>query len=425
MILVGWSTVSPNSWRLMVAMSFLASVARSGPTRLMIPAAAWYALQFGPLTVAILYLLTRKNTAMRQIDWAIVVFLGVYALCALVTVATGLLPRQTLEQSGLLIFMFAFLALTFSRRWATSDTIRGDLVLGFALICAAQVVGLAGMATGQAWPIGVYGRFQGPFSDANYAGILSAAGIMIGVYIMGTARDQRRWWPIAVGLLVLGVAFVLSGARGALLGLGLGFLSQVLVRASRRVILGVAIVGTALAGIVLVAVPKLVPPLGGAFSRTLQGSDITSGRLKIYGEVLSRWSHMPWFGTGYRTTELLTGGFSGHNVYLSVLAETGILGAAVFAALLFFILRAGPRSGRQKWLVGAVVTVLTIELTESTLFGWGGPNAMLAWLTLLAFAALGRIAAASAMSANRLEPTGGAHTPALARLRTFANRFSQ
>ena len=419
-----WGTVRPNLWRMAVAISFLASVARSGPARFMLPAVVWYALQFGALAVAIVLLLPRRHLTMRTIDWGIVTFLGIYAFCALFTTVTGLLPRHTLAQAGLLILMFAFLGLTFATRWVTPDTIRGDLLLGFALICGAQATGLAGLVAGQAWPVADYGRFQGVFTDANYAGILAATAIMIGAYLIGSQKRGPLLWLIILGLLGLGIALGLSGARGALLALGLGAVSLVLVRASRRIIAAFAAVVIALGAAALIAVPKLGPSWAGAFSRTLQGSDVTSGRLKIYGEVLARWSHMPWFGTGYRTTEVLTGGRASHNIYLSVLAETGVFGAAVFAILLLLILRGGPRSGGQRWLLGAVVTILAIELTESTLFGWGGPNAMVAWLTLLAFAASGRVASPGATAAG-LGRAVGAEAPAFThRLRAFASRIS-
>lgn len=387
-------------WRFGVAISFAASIVRSGAAGHLVPATVWYVVQFGPLAITVVFLLTRKSTPMRPIDIGILVCLALFAVCALVTAATGLFRSQTLAQSGLLLFMFVFLALTVSRRWLTSDVIRGDMTLGFALICAAQVIGLMGMVTGQAWAIADYGRFEGLFSNANYAGAISAIGMMLGTYIIRSMPGKTLWLAVA-GMLALGVALFLSGSRGALLALAVGVISLVRVHARRRIVL-FAIVGVAVGGIALTVMSYLIPSVGGSFNRALQGSDVSSGRLQIYADLLTRWSHMPWFGTGYRTTELLTGParLTGHDTYLSVLTETGIVGAAVFAVLLVLIVRAGPPIGMHRILLGAVVTILAVELTESFLFGWGSPIPIFEWLTLLAFAAVGRTELTSVASAG-------------------------
>ena len=383
-------------WRYAVAVSYAASIVRSGAAGNLLSTALWHVVQFGPLAIAAVPLLTRKSASMRPIDIGILACLALFAFWAFVTAFTGAFRVQTLAQSALLVLMFGFLALTLSKRWLTSDVIRQDLTLGFGLICGAQALGLIGALTHQPWATADYGRFEGLFSNANYAGAMSAIGLMIGLYFISSQLRNHISWGIA-GMLTLGLTLLLSGSRGALLALVVGLIPLFRIRASRRVLL-LAGGGVVAVGIVLTVMSYLRPSLGGAFNRALQGSDITSGRLQIYSELLMRWWHMPWFGTGYRTTELLTGPhrLTGHDTYLSVLTETGIVGAAVFIVLLVLLLRAGPPLRTNRVLLGAVVTVLMVEVTESFLFGWGSPIPMFEWLTLLAFVAVGRLSGAAA-----------------------------
>ena len=120
-----------------------------------------------------------------------------------------------------------------SRRRATSGAIQGDMVLVCGLICATQLVGLAGAATGQAWAIGPFDRFLGVLPNANYVGLLCAPGILLGAHIVHTRGRRAAVLPV-VGILILAVALVLSGSRGALLAVAAGALALLLFPASRR-----------------------------------------------------------------------------------------------------------------------------------------------------------------------------------------------
>src|SRR5258708_15620238 len=329
-------------WRYAVAVSYAASIVRSDSVGSGLSTSLWHVVQFGPLVIAAVPLLTGKNASMRPIDLGILACLALFAFCALVTAFTGVLRAQTLAQSALLVLMFWVLALTLSRPWLSFDVVRQDLTLRFGLICGAQVVGLIGALTHQPWATADYGRFEGLFSNANYAGAMSAIGLMIGLYVISSELRNHMAWGIA-GMLALGLTLLLSGSRGALLALVVGLIPLVRIRASRRVVL-LAVGGVIAVGLGLTVMSYLRPSLGGAFNRALQGSDITSGRLQIYSELVTRWWHMPWFGTGYRTTELLTGPhrLTGHDTYLSVLTETGIVGAVGFLVLLVVLPPAGP-----------------------------------------------------------------------------------
>jgi hypothetical protein len=156
-------------------------------------------------------------------------------------------------------------------------------------------------------------------------------------------------------------------------------------------------------GFVVALRPDLFWGDGGFFDRSDQSSDFTSGRLDIWEHVFSLWGGHPVAGIGYHTVELVPGlgDLNAHNLFLLVLAELGLVGIVIFGALIVRIILVGFRSTSpvDRMLIGGVVTVLVIELTEASMFGFGGPTAMISWIALLAFGATGRSG-----SSGRVDP---------------------
>lgn len=459
---VGAAVYRTGLWRIAIAVSFTASILRSLATGSLLPDIAWQVIQFGPLAVMVIQLLTLDRNPPRVAERRIVLWMGLFVAAAALSALTSSFATRALGQAALLAFAFGFLALTMSRRWGTAEMLRGDMVFLFGLICVAQLVGLLGVVAGHEWPIGYYGRFQGVFPFASYVGLQCATGIMLGTYVLHNTEIKKRILP-ALGIVVLATALVMSGARGGLMALGAGALSLLAFRESRKtgaVLLAgvVAVVLYSAAPLVLPATETAAPsevaataatetappaevaaavptetvapaevsatvptetaapaevaaaaPTDAApptpslsatttelaerpFVHTPDSSDFSSGRLEIWSDTLGRWAQSPVLGMGYRTSQLHeeTGYFEAHNVYLSVLAETGILGIAVFVVLLVLILRAGTLVTSQRVLLGAAVAVLVGDLISSSILGWGGPVALSSWLMLLAWAASGR-----------------------------------
>jgi hypothetical protein len=108
----------------------------------------------------------------------------------------------------------------------------------------------------------------------------------------------------------------------------------------------------------------------------------------LWDVLLAHWRQHPVLGTGYRTIELLSGvgGFSAHDIFIWVLTELGLVGIFFFAGFLVMV----AVVGRLSIFLAGALSVLVIELTESTLYGWGGPAALTFWLVLLAYPALAR-----------------------------------
>lgn len=378
-------------WRTMVSTSLLVSVLRSGPTSTLLNETGWYILQFGPIFLATMGLLPKKQGRIRNSDRAVILFMSLFVTVALATNFTTLAPSATLPQSILLAVMTAFLLLTYIRRWSAPAQLRGDVSMVFLLIAVVQMVGLGAVLAGQAWPFDPdYNRFRGMYSNANYAGMMSAIGIAIGIYLLRTSRHRS---VVVASMPFLMVAMLLSGSRGALLALAVAGLTLTFSGTERKVLIPLSV----LAGVVFIFVmavdPALLDPLDKFFLRDGASPDITSGRLQIYQQLLEMFQKSPWTGTGYRSIEEVKPGAPGlaaHNIYLSVLTETGLFGALFFAALGMSVLFASQcgRTGRP--LLVVVVTIATVELTESSIYGWGGPSALTAWMLILAFAASGR-----------------------------------
>lgn len=373
-------------WRTMVAASIVVSVLRSSTFATALPETVWYALQFGTLAAAAVTTLRTPRRDLRRSDRATLHALAVYVAAAALTALVSVAPTETISQAALFAAVGVFLTLTYTRRWVNADTIRADLGTVFATITLVQAAGIIAAFTGQLWTYDPdYGRYVGLFSNANYAGIMSAVGIAIGVYLLRV--PGHRVLTLA-GISVLTVGMLMSGSRGAILAVTAGLLVLLLARGSRRVVLGVLITAATAALIAIAVRPELLESVQRFFLRDAQ-ADITSGRFLIYAQLLDRYQLSPWLGTGYRTSELADGGLAGHNAYLSVLTETGIVGAAVFAAFIICVLVASRNGHAHRPLLGVAVTVAVMELTESSVFGFGGPTALTAWLCVLAFAANG------------------------------------
>ncbi len=367
-------------WRTAVVISFAAAILRSGVFSEAGTNPLWYLAQFGPLVGSGIALLCQRSQPMRRVDWAVLITLAAIPVAALLSVVASAQPWTSGSQTGLLFVMLGFLALTYSRRWRTRTVLRGDLVLVFVLLNCTHLVGLAGALVGAPSAIDDFGRFQGLFSNANYAGMLACVAIPLAVYVYRFGNK-----PLALGGgLIASITLVLSGSRGALVAASAGLLLLLfLIPSRKRLVFTVtaAVAAIAAVGAVLVG-PLIMSSLGRSFAREEQNSDVTSGRLEVYGVILNEWANSPVVGYGYRTTEAFTGGFAAHNTYLSALAETGIVGALALLSFIVAVLLAG----RSSLILGPVVAIAVMELTESSVFGWGGPTALCAWLIVLAYA---------------------------------------
>jgi len=211
---------------------------------------------------------------------------------------------------------------------------------------------------------GVYRRAQGLFYEASTLGNFCAFFlIMIATAALTPERrsplSRRVWLP---GGMVFGAALVLSFSRGSLLNLLVASAALLYLRRPRvrlaRIALLVGIM--ALAG--LLVLRALFPEFAEAYWLRLTASaqyffseteGVLSGRVGSWRAVLGFLADHPWhalFGIGYKTlpySDYLGRTVITDNMYLSLLAETGIVGLAALLWLSLEILRATRRAARS------------------------------------------------------------------------------
>jgi O-antigen ligase len=158
-------------------------------------------------------------------------------------------------------------------------------------------------------------------------------------------RTLSRWC-----LVLAGIALLLTQSRGGLIA----FASILLINAClsardrktrmRRV------------AIVLIACLVVAAAAGVFFQRLGEIDDFTTvSRLAIWGGAFTVFAHSPVFGTGFGNLRGLMGGLlnlpdgwtgDAHNLYLELLAETGLIGFLVFGVLTVLALRSALRQLR-------------------------------------------------------------------------------
>jgi O-antigen ligase len=210
---------------------------------------------------------------------------------------------------------------------------------------------------------GVYRRAQGLFYEASTLGNFCAFFL-----VMMAAALVRRQRPVSrpallAGGLIFATALVLSFSRASLVNLLVA--AAVLLYLHRpRLRLGRALPAAALAGAAgLLLLRALFPAFASAYWMRLEVTvryffsateGLLSGRVASWRTVLDFLAHHPWlalFGIGYKTLPYST--YLGHtvitdNMYLSLLAETGIAGLAAMLWLSIEILRAARRAAASR-----------------------------------------------------------------------------
>jgi O-antigen ligase len=238
---------------------------------------------------------------------------------------------------------------------------------------------------------GIYRRAQGFFYEASTLGNVCAFFlIMIAVTLLRGRSGERALSKLALwlGAPVLFAALVLSYSRASLLNLFVA-LGALLYLERSRIRIGrlLAIAASCLAAGSLAAW-LLFPEVAWGYWLRLthsqffftQPASVLSGRVASWQAIAAFLAAHPWhalLGIGYKT--LPYSDFVGHivadNMYLSLLAETGMVGLAAFLLLNFAILRTAWRAARSddsrasffgSWIfcfwIGQIVQMLSGDL---------------------------------------------------------------
>lgn len=219
--------------------------------------------------------------------------------------------------------------------------------------------------TGGASSINIYGAVEGAnvyrpnalTGDPNHLGIMLDVPLLVLTPLyLRLERGHRLRLPLALllGFLLLVEAATLS--RSGLLGLGVGFL--ILLVPYRGFIFTRALLAP-LSGVVAVLAVVVYTRLHFfetvLRSRVQTGGGSTNAHFGVYAFIPQVLHLDPLFGLGLNNFsvyyEFVTGrtNFGPHSFYVSLIVETGLVGAAVFAAFLIYLFRrlgAARRLGR-------------------------------------------------------------------------------
>lgn len=233
--------------------------------------------------------------------------------------------------------------------------VAGAFVVG-AVLSVVVGVALPGVGAGEE------GRFQGGVGDPNLlaVGLVPAAILALG--LATGQRDRRLRWATAAVVAVLLVGFAASGSRGGLVGAVATAVAALVLLARRRTTVVAASVLTLVAvGGVLVGFPaawERSDEVGAGSGRgdlwtvawhTAGDHPLTGVGLANYPEVAG--DYVRQVGP-LRAVDLIAAEPQVHNMYLQMLAETGLVGLLLFVAVIGGCVWAAWRAARRFTAVG-------------------------------------------------------------------------
>lgn len=180
------------------------------------------------------------------------------------------------------------------------------------------------------------------YENSNVIGMMFAIPC-VGAAAVMASRTLKRWQfaLLAVSVLILLGAIVLTGSRGSLLSAAAGIGVTILLSANWR--LSAAIVAL----VAVAAMFLLLTPLPGEM---LQRHD--SLRLTLWPIYLDMAMLKPWLGYGaaFDIRRTLPDGFvvlHGHNIFLCAAVRGGVLGAMALAGIVLAALASGLRAWQR------------------------------------------------------------------------------
>jgi len=215
---------------------------------------------------------------------------------------------------------------------------------------------------------GVYRRAQGFFYEASTLGNLCAFFLeMVAVTLFLRKEDQATNRPVSrfalfVGAAPLAAALVLSFSRASLVNLAVALLALIWLRRDRirwrRLAAGLAVFGVGAGVAVWAAFPVFARiawlRVSAAFEYFSESPNaVLSGRIDAWQTLASYLIANPWravVGVGYKTlpySDFIGAKAVGDNTYLTLLAETGVVGLIAVVALNIAILTCAYRAARS------------------------------------------------------------------------------
>jgi O-antigen ligase len=389
-----WVARTPNRW----LGSFFALAMLAPPLRGIHPALALAA--FG-LVVGIARI-GEWRFERTLLAASFVLFTGVLGLSvALAALYSGVdVAIESLARVGLFaiaIYVFFYTSTGAGRR----SSIPLGLIYGLAIAATVfacvdfyfQFPAPAGFVSQYVWlDSGVYRRAQGLFYEASTLGNFCVFFLVMTAVALASKVGKRA--VLLAGAVVFAAALIFSYSRSSLLNLGVALLALFWIKrhqlrsgvAIRRWAVRIAVAFAAgLAGVYAVF-PAFGEAYGlrvwNSFSGLSSSADtVLTGRLESWSAILNFLAANPWhaiLGIGYKTlpySDFIGKPVVADNMYLSLLAETGIVGLAALFLMSFAILRSGYAAARSTsseksfygaWIfcfwAGQMVQMLSVDL---------------------------------------------------------------
>jgi O-antigen ligase len=358
----------------------------------------------------------------RRIAYGAAVAAAFFALFLLVYLIGffNLETQQALEQwsKGMIKFLLHVLFLVagiayLARRserfyWHTLTAfvagITANAVYGIVQLAAAEVAdvnldqSVLAPITGGASSINIFGAIEGRSvyrpnaltGDPNHLGIeLILPLLMLTPIYLRLERGHRLRLPLALLLSFLLVIELATLSRSGLLGLGVGLLVLALPYrrrlVSRDLLLPLAGVAALLVGVVATQWDFFRTVLRARVDTSGSGA---STHFDVYGFIPDVLSSNPLFGLGLNNFsvyyEFVTGrtNFGPHSFYVALLVETGVVGAALFAAFLWYLFR---RLGRTRAIGRALAAARDPVAARVRPLAWGMTAALAGTIAANAF----------------------------------------
>jgi hypothetical protein len=223
-------------------------------------------------------------------------------------------------------------------------------------------------------PFGVYRRAQGVFHEAGMLGNLCAMFLVMAAVAASRSEVRKQiasGLPMFLGVAVLLAALAVSFSRSPVAGLLAALITLIALERGRmeawRPLMFVAALLAGLAVLAVYSIPALAEAYWLRFSDTIvyagdAAGAVLSGRLETWAYLLDRLADHPSVlltGIGFKTlpyTPYFSEPVTADNMYLSLLAETGLPGLLLMGVLTIAMLRSAVearRSGsRAAWFYG-------------------------------------------------------------------------
>ncbi len=314
--------------------------------------------------------------------------LAVFVFAAYAVLSVMWAPPAAQVNPRTVIIEYGAIPATFAMVYRLASRERGwEFLAGAYLTGALGGALLVFLSAASGTPFEESGRYSIPGVNPNYAAysMVTALPFAVGLYGGRTRRRPRHVIAIGAVISLLGAAIALTGCRGA----SIAYLAALLVGfgayVRNRPVLALTV------GVVLAfAVWRLAPLVADALPTRLysveeQGEDVSSGRFALWERALEVFSENPVFGAGADSYPSFTDqGMHAHNVFLTALAELGLVGEAMFLGCIALIgyrimgaRSADERIGRSIgamvliiWVVIASTGVWLVALPPWIAFGW-------------------------------------------------------